>query len=94
MPRIKKWSRRQDLEAQRSAEKVWEHRQTGEIAWVSEKVPRDGYYFYACPSEKVFHNRNNMMIKVLRHGYSHRKKQAESTAAHELRKHTEGFDHD
>ena len=92
MSKIKNWSRRQDLEAQTIVTKVWEHWQTGEIAWLSEEVPRDGYYFYVCPSEEDFHDNRHMNSK--RYGYSHLKPYAMRTASYELRKHTEGFDHD
>lgn len=89
MGKIKNWSRRQDLETGiNSPIKVWEH-PTGEIAWLSDKVPNDGYYFMVAPSEEKFKENRHSHSK--RHGYSHRKDDAKTTASFHLRRHEDGF---
>jgi len=90
MPPIKNWSRRRDLEG--DVEKVWENRETGEIAWVSEKVPRDGYYFYVCPGEDDF--RENRHTNSARYGFSHLKSGVMRQASGRLRDAPEGFAED
>jgi len=89
MPKIKNWSRRQDLECEAPPIRVWEHDETGEIAWLSEKIPRDGYYFMVCGSVNEFRGFRHSNSE--RYRYSHLKHHALELSSRELRENTDGF---
>lgn len=89
MPKIKNWSRRWDLERQTHVTRVWEHDETGELVWVSDYVPNDGYYVYMCESEDEFHD--NRHANSVCYDYSHRKSDTLKLTTSQLRKHQTGF---
>jgi hypothetical protein len=94
MPPIKGWTLRGDLDryGPNTPTRVWEHRETGQIAWVSEKVPNDGYYFMVCPDEESY--KENRHANSNRHGYSHLKNVTKQIAASDLRDNPEGFNYE
>lgn len=90
MPKIGGWSRRQDLEREYSVlTKIWSHDETGEILWISEKVPNDGYYVMLAASEEKF--RDNRHANSKRYGYDPTKKWAKKIASNKMRDNPDGF---
>jgi len=91
MPKIKNWSREDQAGPARSI-CAWRHDETGEILYVSHKVPNDGYYVMSVPPE-VAKDREFVTSgkDAERKGYSHIQNVARQIATSEIRDHPAGF---
>lgn len=88
MTALKNWFRRRSLEDESSY--AWEHNETGEIVWVTEKIVDEGYYLRVCRPGKwdsrVVNSRDlcHYPVKAL----------AKKSAVQKCRENPSGFFHD
>lgn len=92
MPKIGEWSRMNshekdlDTPVTDTAEAAWKHDETGEVVYVSHKVPNDGYYvMYVPPEEDLIHGLGERL------GFDTYKSTAMSIATDKLKDNKEGF---
>lgn len=86
MPPIPNWTRLDETESQvaRQSLAAWQNTETGEVVYLGDKVPNDGYYAMRIPSNDPGE------LPGVRVGFHHRRRDAYKKATGWMRSHPEG----